>query len=563
MAIKSRKTLFAIGGVAVLAVLIGGVVAYNQDLFNFNNNFKLGFFRTEVSETFDSPTAWMPCDKTEKIVTVKNTGNIAVNARIKMKESWVSADGKRLGLIKDGVKLATIELANDDWELRDGYYYLKKTLNSGESSEFIKSVTFSCDANLAQNEMVGGTSNDGSVSDGYEGASYHLGITAQLVQADVSFADAYNEWREPSTFAKLKSGISSWWNGIKQNRELTAFKRSSVLPEISAVSSMTEVQDVDESTPIYFWYSTSDKTMYWYSTADAITWNKADGIGGVFNGMFFTQTPTDVSGFQYFDMRELASVGGFFYGSFLPSPEAMSVVSHWDVSGLSSWSGAFNNSSNYGYYFTDEYWPAVEYWKIPETVSLNGAFSRNSALTNLDGLKNWDVSNISNFRSVFEGMSNLTDISGISGWNMSNATDISYLFAGSGNIQSLEPLRRWNVSNVTNMSAFLAGNAKIVDLSPLANWNVGNVTNFNWAFAGSNIGNDMSSKIRNLSPLANWDVSKGTSFENMFSSTKVSDASVLNNWSVSEDASLKYMFSDTECSNATFPTWYTLDKRGV
>jgi hypothetical protein len=49
----------------------------------------------------------------------------------------------------------------------------------------------------------------------------------------------------------------------------------------------------------------------------------------------------------------------------------------------------------------------------------------------------------------------------------------------------------------------------------------------------------------------------------MFSSTKVSDASVLNNWSVSEDASLKYMFSVTECSNATFPTWYTLDRRGV
>ncbi len=44
MAIKNKKALFAIGGVAVLAVLIGGVVAYNQDLFNFNNNFELGFF---------------------------------------------------------------------------------------------------------------------------------------------------------------------------------------------------------------------------------------------------------------------------------------------------------------------------------------------------------------------------------------------------------------------------------------------------------------------------------------------------------------------------------------
>lgn len=559
MAIKNKKALFAIGGVAVLAVLIGGVVAYNQDLFNFNNNFELGFFRTEVSETFESPTNWTPCDKTDKVVTVKNTGNMAANARIKMDESWVSANGEELSLVKDGIKLATIEFSNEEWELRDGYYYLKNSLGAGQSSEFIKSVTFSCDANFAENEMVGGSVNSGKTTDEYNGASYHLEIVAQLVQSDVAFEDAFSDWKEPKTFAKLKSGIASWWNGIKQNRELTAFKRSSVLPEASAVSSMTEVQDANESTPIYFWYSTSDKTMYWYSTADAISWNKADSIGGAFSGMLFTQMPTDISGFQYFDMRELASLAGFFFGNDLPSPEAMTVISHWDVSGLQAWGGAFNSSSNNNYYFTDEYWPAVEHWKIPGTISLNGAFSGNSALTNLNGLKGWDVSNVSDFDYAFAGMSSLTDISGISGWNMANATNISYLFASSGNIQSLEPLRRWNVANVATMATFLGGNTKISDLSPLTNWNVSNVTDFSSAFAGSD---DTPSKIKDLSPLANWNVSKGTSFKNMFSWTKVSDASVLNNWNVPENANLQGMFSDTECSDATFPTWYTSDRRG-
>ncbi len=84
-----------------------------------------------MSETFESPTNWTPCDKTEKIVTVKNTGNIAANARIKMNESWVSADGSELSLVKDGVKLASIEFSNEEWELRDGYYYLKNSLGAG------------------------------------------------------------------------------------------------------------------------------------------------------------------------------------------------------------------------------------------------------------------------------------------------------------------------------------------------------------------------------------------------------------------------------------------------
>jgi hypothetical protein len=173
----------------------------NYTRWGFDNLFKLGYFQMEVSEVFDSPDDWTPCDTTEKLVTVKNTGTIEAKARIKMDESWVSKTDEELDLVKDGVKLATIELANDDWALEDGYYYLNNTLAPGESAEFIKSVTFNCETNFVNEEITYTNTETGkegrSSEHDYLSSTYHLNINIQTIQRDKQL-DAWGAVPTPS-----------------------------------------------------------------------------------------------------------------------------------------------------------------------------------------------------------------------------------------------------------------------------------------------------------------------------------------------------------------------------
>ena len=451
--LKNKKSLFAIGALSALIVLVGGIVAYNQDLFGFNNNFELGVFKTEVSEIFDSPTAWKPCDETQKLVTVKNTGTIGVEVRIKMDEFWESKDGEELPLIKDGVTLATKALANDDWELRDGYYYLKHTLAKGASEDFLRSVTFNCAADFGENVMVGGSSNSGTTTNEYNGAKYHLKITAQMMQSDdeISWDDTFGEYKQPESFAALRNGFNARWkDDILQDRELAAFKRSKVLPNAASVSNMTEIQGNGETTPVYMWYNTSDKTMYWYSMADAVTWSVDDSVGGWFTcSSIFPTKPNDISGFEYFDMHSLTSLNGLFIGNCLP--DDMSAISHWDVSGVTSMGGTFMSD------FKPNLFSAVEHWNVSGVRYLSGAFQGNSHITNFSFLKNWRPENMQGIQGAFMNMPNLTSLSGLENWNMPAVTGMDSAFAGCSSLSDISAIKNWNVSSSADIREMFTG----------------------------------------------------------------------------------------------------------
>ena len=500
--IKDKKAIFAIGALALIIALVGGVVAVNHNMVLFNNRFNLATFQTEVSETFDSPNDWKPCDETQKLVTVRNTGNIDALVRIKMDEHWLSKNDEELGLVYHGVTLAQISFANNDWELRDGYYYYKNTLRAGESTDFISAVTFSCDADFGENEMVGG---NGAVVDStaneYNGASYHLNIVAQLMQddPDISWDDVFEEWKQPESFALLKSGFPDRFKDeVVRERDLLIFKRSKVLPNASTVESMTEMQ-ADGETPIYMWYVPMQKAVYWYSAADAITYNRSDQFAGVFNGLLFAQKLSDASGLEYFDMKNVTNMNGVFYGDNIP--DDLSAMAHWDVSGVTSYGGVFAGVySNGDYIFGEKYYPAIKYWNVSGAKYLSGMMGSNPNIENLEAFKNWRPENALGLQGAFSGLSNLKSLKGLEDWNMPNLTGLDQAFM-----------------NCTQLT----------DISAIKNWNVANVTSFKW----------------------------------MFKNTAVSDATMLNGWAVSNSAVLTEMFVGPNYTEASYPTWYTAERR--
>ncbi len=192
-----HKKLLLLGGILCVGA-IAGTIAFNSDRSKMANEFSLGTYRTAMTEEFTSPEGWKTCDETAKIFKVRNEGSVDVKVRVKYDEMWRNAaDTTDLPLEKDGVKLVLVVLQNlDDWELKNsGYYYYKHTLAPGEeTNSLFEKVVFNCEANLGT-ENVCTTTSTGTVctkpEDEYEGAKYHLKITAETIQADVA-----DEWTE-------------------------------------------------------------------------------------------------------------------------------------------------------------------------------------------------------------------------------------------------------------------------------------------------------------------------------------------------------------------------------
>jgi len=188
------KGLFIIIAVLLL-VGFGVTLAYFTSTTNFDNLFQTALYQTEATETFTSPDNWMPGDTTPKELTITNTGNVDVKARVCLEEEWESENGDTLPLKQNGNRAAIINLANtSDWTYRLGCYEYNDTLEpNDETSSFIESVTFNplieADITCITN---GNTKTCTSSGDGYDNATYTLTFTVETIQAS-----AYDELWKP------------------------------------------------------------------------------------------------------------------------------------------------------------------------------------------------------------------------------------------------------------------------------------------------------------------------------------------------------------------------------
>ena len=212
---KNKKPIIALLVVAIVGV-IGITFAFFSDKINVNNIFKTKPYGTTVTEVFESPDNWLPGTTSEKVVKVKNSGEVDEAVRISFTEEWKSANGTILSgwVDKDGnvsqhlsneetdERAAIINFANQaDWKIStengtNYYYYRYKVAKNEETSSFIKSVTFNSsvnsDSNCNEKEENGTkTVTCTSTKKGYDGATYTLSIKIETVQYD-KYKEAWN-----------------------------------------------------------------------------------------------------------------------------------------------------------------------------------------------------------------------------------------------------------------------------------------------------------------------------------------------------------------------------------
>ena len=167
----------------------------------------------------------------------------------------------------------------------------------------------------------------------------------------------------------------------------------------------------------------------------------------------------------------------------------------------------------------------------PESNSL---FFNFNELNNINGVSNFDTSNLLHATTMFANTS-VSDLSSLVKWNTSRLNNSFRMFASCTNLQSLYGLDNWDTSKITLLASMFAGSSNITDFSALSNWDVSNVTNMNSAFSGIKLNT-------NVSYLSKWDVSKVTDMSHMFMGNDIKNLAGINEWDVSNVKSMTQLF---------------------
>ena len=76
----------------------------------------------------------------------------------------------------------------------------------------------------------------------------------------------------------------------------------------------------------------------------------------------------------------------------------------------------------------------------------------NTALSNLDELKDWNTQNVTHMDHMFQGCISLISLNGLKNWDTSSVRYMHYMFYGCSSLTNCEGLKDWNTQNVTDMS---------------------------------------------------------------------------------------------------------------
>lgn len=218
---------------------------------------------------------------------------------------------------------------------------------------------------------------------------------------------------------------------------------------------------------------------------------------------------------------------------------------------------------------------ALSSWatKVGKVTDMSNMFEGCTSLKSLASLKDWDVSNVTDMKSMFAsvikdkkkrdtfetaeayvGAMAIDSLKPLSKWNTGKVGNMNRMFEGCTSLQNLNGLENWNTRNVESMISMFEDCILIDSLEPLSKWNTGNVTDMRAMFAVcqsiQNTGNQKTNGLKN------WNVSNVESMNDMFSKcTSLVDISGLSNWNKKEDGRTSQLTSTArmfnECNNIT------------
>jgi surface protein len=112
-------------------------------------------------------------------------------------------------------------------------------------------------------------------------------------------------------------------------------------------------------------------------------------------------------------------------------------------------------------------------WNTANVIDTYTMFIRCRAMTDLIGSGDLDFSNVVQMNSMCEGWDSVVYID-VTNWNCGSCVDMSQMFAWALSLETIEGIRNWDVSNVTTMSAMFYDSDSLKKLD-LSGWDTSSV----------------------------------------------------------------------------------------
>ena len=258
------------------------------------------------------------------------------------------------------------------------------------------------------------------------------------------------------------------------------------------------VEKVTDFSPISNWDVSNVKNLSWAfccangitSLADLANWNlpKLEEIEGIF---CYAENLEDISVLASWDVSEVTNFSEVFEGCY--SLKDLSPISQWDTSNATVMYGVFMETTiedyspitnwdvskveNMEYIFSyndaNTNFNFLLNWTTSSLTNLGGAFSH-TAIENLNGLRNLDVSKVTSLNCLFKDCASLTSLEGIEDWNVSKVKDMAKMLMNVTLLTSIEPIEGWTTTKVETMESTFE-NMTSLESADLRNWSVSNL----------------------------------------------------------------------------------------
>ena len=312
-----------------------------------------------------------------------------------------------------------------------------------------------------------------------------------------------------------------------ENSNVMKIHYSDFEPDESNKEDKNIVSTVDSSYPIYMWFDNG--TIYWWSEDKTPSFNEDA------SSMFYRFCElSDISGLKHIDLTHTKSINSFFAHT---SFETLDSLELWNTSFITSMQFVFENN----FYLTDM--TGIKNWNVENVKEMGSFFSRCFQLETID-LSNWstlslegingmfnmsplpnssmstslkkiilsekfDTSKVIYMIGVFSFNSLIEDYQFLHYFDTSNTLKLDEMFLNNTSLNSLELLKSWDVSKVSSLKRTFAYCTGLESLTGLEDWDVSNVEIFNSTFWGD--GN-----LVDLSAITDWNVSRTANYNKMF-----------------------------------------------
>jgi surface protein len=233
------------------------------------------------------------------------------------------------------------------------------------------------------------------------------------------------------------------------------------------------------------------------------------------------------------------NAAGFRIGMFAGCQSFNQDIGGWDVSSSTDLSGMFSGcivfNQDLGNWYMDN--------KTELGAMFNGCFAFNNGGS--DGIKNWNVSNCIDFDGMFLNARAFNQ--NIGTWNMSLAQYLGGMFRAAYSFN--QNIGAWNVSNVTSMPRMFdsARDFNNGGSDSIRNWNVSSVTDMLIMFGRGSFTGDQPTLFNQ--PIGDWNTGLVLNMGSMFWRNTAFDQD-LSNWDINQVTN----FTGTFASLAGFST---------